>query len=112
MNDGDGWVNDKTVPLLCGAPPQVRERDHDDSHETNIDETSEESKSAQCPKWVKDGCGRQADGTAGLPPAPEILVRPGTYASCQRTKSLRSSPLRGGRSRGTGSQLRGKRWQV
>jgi hypothetical protein len=22
--------------------------------------------------WVKGGCGRQADGTAGLPPAPEI----------------------------------------
>jgi hypothetical protein len=27
MNGGDGWVNDKAVPLLSGAPPQVRERD-------------------------------------------------------------------------------------
>jgi hypothetical protein len=24
------------------------------------------------PGWVKDGCGREADGMAGLPPAPEI----------------------------------------
>jgi hypothetical protein len=46
MNGGDGWVNDKAVPLLIGAPPQVRERDHDDSHAADIDETSEESKPA------------------------------------------------------------------
>jgi hypothetical protein len=46
MNGGDGWVNDKAVPLLSGAPPQVRERDHDDSHADDIDETSEERKSA------------------------------------------------------------------
>jgi hypothetical protein len=39
-------LNDKAVPLLSGAPPQVRERDHDDSHAHDIDETSEESKSA------------------------------------------------------------------
>ena len=58
------------------------------------------------PVWVKGGCGRQADGIAGLPPASEIRVRSGTYASCQSTKSLRSSPLRGGKSRETGSQLR------
>jgi len=32
MNGGDGWVNDKAVPLLSGAPPRVRERDHDDWH--------------------------------------------------------------------------------
>jgi hypothetical protein len=38
--------NDKAVPLLSGAPPQVRERDHDDSHAGDIDETSEESKSS------------------------------------------------------------------
>jgi len=31
-------------------------------------------------------CGRQADGTAGLPPAPEITVRPGTYVSCHNRK--------------------------
>jgi hypothetical protein len=37
MNGGDGWVNDKAVPLLSGAPPQVRERDHDDSHAADID---------------------------------------------------------------------------
>jgi hypothetical protein len=46
MNSGDGWVNNKAVPLLSGAPPQVRERDHDDSHPANLDETSEESKLA------------------------------------------------------------------
>jgi hypothetical protein len=44
MNGGDGWVNDKAVPLLSRAPPQVRERDHDDSHVAGIDETSKESK--------------------------------------------------------------------
>jgi hypothetical protein len=44
MNGGDGWVNDKAVPLLSGAPPQVRERGHDDSHAADIDETSKESK--------------------------------------------------------------------
>ena len=26
----------------------------------------------QCPAWVKDGCGRQADGTASVPSAPGI----------------------------------------
>jgi hypothetical protein len=46
MNGGDGWVNDKAVPLLSGAPPQVHERDHDHSHAHHIDETPEESKSA------------------------------------------------------------------
>ncbi|XIA63974.1 hypothetical protein ACFIOY_34170 [Bradyrhizobium sp. TZ2] len=44
MNGGDGWVNDKAVPLLGGAPPQVRERDHDDSHADDIALTSGESK--------------------------------------------------------------------
>jgi hypothetical protein len=38
------------------------------------------------PPWVMGGCGRQADGTAGTPPAPEIPVRSGTYALCQRQK--------------------------
>jgi hypothetical protein len=38
----------------------------------------------QCPSWVKGRCGRQADGTAGLPPAPEMPVGSGTYASCQQ----------------------------
>ena len=36
------------------------------------------------PFRVKGGCGRQADGIAGLSPAPEIPVRYGTYASCHR----------------------------
>src|SRR5258708_11355619 len=35
------------------------------------------------PRRVKDGCGQQSDGTAGLPPASEMPVRSGTYASCQ-----------------------------
>jgi hypothetical protein len=46
MNGGDGWVNDKAVPLLCGAPPQVRECDHGDSHAGDIDEIPAESKPA------------------------------------------------------------------
>jgi hypothetical protein len=46
MNGGDGWVNDKAVPLLSGAPPQVRERDHGDCHADDIDETPKESKPA------------------------------------------------------------------
>jgi hypothetical protein len=46
MNGGDGWVNDNAVPLLSGAPPQVRERDHDDNHVVDIDETPEEIKPA------------------------------------------------------------------
>jgi len=32
--------------------------------------------------------GQQAGGTAGVPPASEITVRPGTYASCQKATSL------------------------
>jgi len=38
--------NDKAVPLLSGAPPQVRKSDDEDSHVDDIDETSEESKSS------------------------------------------------------------------
>ena len=38
--------NDKAVPLLSEAPPQVRGRDHDDSRANDIDETFEESKPA------------------------------------------------------------------
>jgi hypothetical protein len=33
---------------------------------------------------VKGRCGRQADGTAGLPPASEIPLRSGTYVSCHK----------------------------
>jgi hypothetical protein len=36
----------------------------------------------------------------------------GMSEKCQRTKSLRSSPLRGGKNREAGSQLRGQRWRV
>src|SRR5450755_3102126 len=36
---------------------------------------------------VKGGCGRQADGTAGLSPVPEIPERFGPYGSCQTWKS-------------------------
>jgi hypothetical protein len=46
MNGGDGCVNDKAVPLLSGAPPQVRERGHGDCHADDIDQTAEESKPA------------------------------------------------------------------
>jgi hypothetical protein len=35
------------------------------------------------PLRVTGGCGRQADGTGGLTPAPEITVRSRTCASCQ-----------------------------
>jgi hypothetical protein len=41
----------------------------------------------QRPLRVKGGCGRQANGTAGLPPAPEIPVRSGTHVSCQQKTS-------------------------
>src|SRR3982074_70465 len=34
--------------------------------------------------WVKGRSGRQADGTAGLPPASEMRVCFGTYASCHK----------------------------
>jgi hypothetical protein len=37
--------------------------------------------------WVTDGRGQQADATAGLPPAPEISVRSGTYAPCYNLTS-------------------------
>jgi hypothetical protein len=46
MYGGDGCVNDKAVPLLDGAPPQVRERDHGERHAGDIDETCRESKPA------------------------------------------------------------------
>jgi hypothetical protein len=36
------------------------------------------------PLWVKGGRGRQPNGTAGLPPVPEIPVRSGTHASCHQ----------------------------
>jgi hypothetical protein len=35
---------------------------------------------------VKGRRGRRADAAAGLPPASEITVRSGTYASCQQRK--------------------------
>src|SRR5882757_11225754 len=35
-----------------------------------------------CRFRVKGGCGWQADGTAGLPLAPEVPLQSGTYASC------------------------------
>jgi hypothetical protein len=50
-----------------------------------------------------------------LPVFPEkqtFSVSVGMSQKCQSTKSLRSSPLRGGKSRETGSQLTGKRWRV
>jgi hypothetical protein len=40
----------------------------------------------QCRLWVKDGCGRQIDGTAGVPSAPEIAGAFRTYASCHNQK--------------------------
>jgi hypothetical protein len=49
---------------------------------------------AEWPVRVTGGCGRQADGTAGLPPAPEIPVRSRTYASCQQRKRLFDSSSR------------------
>jgi hypothetical protein len=45
--------------------------------------------------WVKGGCGRQADGTAGLPPAPEIPRALRQYASChQQTRAPRQLTYR------------------
>jgi hypothetical protein len=50
-----------------------------------------------------------------LPVYPKQRTSPdrlGWSGWCHSTKSLRSSPLRGGKSRETGRQLRGKRWRV
>jgi len=46
------------------------------------------------------------------PDEPTSPDRPGSSRSCHCTKSLRSSPLRGGKSREAGSQLRGQHWRV
>jgi hypothetical protein len=43
--------------------------------------------------WVKGGCRRQVDGTAGLPSDPEMPCAPGSYAWCQRRKSRGRPPL-------------------
>jgi hypothetical protein len=41
-------------------------------------------RSVECLSWVKAGCRRQVNGTAGLPSAPEMAyVSRYTYARCQ-----------------------------
>jgi hypothetical protein len=55
-----------------------------------------------------------ADGWP-LPVYPEqqtFFAFGGMFQRCQSTKSLRSSPLRGGKIREAGSQLREQRWRV
>jgi hypothetical protein len=42
------------------------------------------------PNWVKGSCGRQADGTAGLPPAPEIPCVPALAARAQARLAVAS----------------------
>src|SRR6266852_5086680 len=39
---------------------------------------------------VKGGCRRQADGTAGLPSAPEMPCAPGSYVWCHKEKCVAS----------------------
>jgi hypothetical protein len=62
--------------------------------------------------------GSKATGAAmteALPVFPEQQTSSepvGMSQTCHSTKSLRSSPLRGGKSRESGSQLTGKRWRV
>src|ERR1700720_637495 len=62
------------------------------------------------PEWVKGGCRRQADGTAGLPPAPEMPCAPravtlgATSGLMHRSKW---SPIRLARRRGRAAAGRG-----
>jgi hypothetical protein len=44
MSGGDGCGNDKAVPLLIGAPPQVRGWDHGSCHAPDMTETRAKSK--------------------------------------------------------------------
>jgi hypothetical protein len=53
--------------------------------------------SLDSPLRVNDGRGRQADGTAGLPPAPEIPLRSGTCASCQQATPQALPDIKRGR---------------
>jgi hypothetical protein len=46
----------------------------------------------RCRCWVKGRRGWQADGTAGLPPAPEIRASSRTYVSCQKLTCWPSRP--------------------
>jgi hypothetical protein len=68
-------------------------------------------------QWGWSALGRSHDSdrspaTSALPGVQTFSGPAGRSVSCQCTKSLRCSPLRGGKSRETGSQLRGKRWRV
>src|SRR4051812_39990501 len=93
MNGGDGCVKDKAVPLLSGAPPRVRERDHGDSHAADLDETYEESKWACCLKWVKLGSGRAGPGCPFYPQEQTPSGQPDMSEKCQkRTSSVAQAP--------------------
>jgi hypothetical protein len=66
---------------------------------------------ARSPKWVN-----RVTLVVGrpLPVYPDQRTssdHPGMSGWCQRTKSLRSSPLRGSKSREAGGQVRGQRWR-
>ena len=62
------------------------------------------------------GCSCREDGASypmsAMPPQRPRSAAQRNDAMCQSTKSLRSSPLRGGKSREAVSQLRGQRWRV
>jgi hypothetical protein len=57
-------------------------------------------------------CSDNGPTTSGLPRSTDIIRPPQLVRWCHGTKSLRSSPLRGGKNRETGSQLRGQHWRV
>jgi len=60
------------------------------------------------------GPSRRFTQSQPLPVSPEQRTsseRPGWSEKCQRTKSLRSSPLRGSKSREAGIRSRGQRWR-
>ena len=58
--------------------------------------------------WAKGGCRRQADGTAGLPSAPEIPCAPRQLRLVPEHKVAALQPAARGARREAGSQLRGQ----
>src|SRR5260370_9165454 len=64
----------------------------------------------RCPLWVNRVVPALGRRLPVYPGNRTLSAAAGMCQKCQRTKSLRSSPLRGGKSREVGSQSRGQRW--
>jgi hypothetical protein len=63
-------VNDKAVPLLNGAPPKIREGNHD-CHATDIHEKCEKIKSPSC---VNGSQAIGIDNTAAIDTASDFCI--------------------------------------